>query len=193
MIFSQSRNPVATNPEKSIFQMTIGQSYPIPPRPVILIIFHSQHYFTVVFDYSNMTVYVFASRITQSGYFTNDIPWKDWKGPHLWCRVADLLGWDAGELDNIIVVARQWLQVIFSSFFSFFFFPTYNNIFRMGMIADPSQLLYSHHWYRKGFLWSLKRKISFGISNNTPSNTKSSENLEFLCVVTEFESKCWPQ
>jgi hypothetical protein len=132
-----------TEEEKATHLKRNGHRLPIPLRPVVFIVFHSNHYFTVVFDYEKLSAYVFGSSITQSGFFPEQVPWKDWSGPQLWDRVEALLGWDAIQVEegedveedkDVTVVARQWLQVCgrFKRMYSFYLS---NNLLRMGRIV----------------------------------------------------------
>jgi hypothetical protein len=93
------------------YESYAGRRRPFPPRPVIAVIGHSHHFFVAIFDYSAMMAYVLGSRISHSGYYHIDVPWNDWNGPRLWNFLAALHGWQAGDVNEVEVVARQWRQV----------------------------------------------------------------------------------
>jgi hypothetical protein len=85
----------------------------IEQKPVALVVFRSQHYFVVVFDYSSSQIYVLGRSGSQVGYTMSN--WEEWNGPVLWLEVAVLFGWMLQEEADIEEL--NWLQVCIILFY----------------------------------------------------------------------------
>jgi hypothetical protein len=96
----------APDMRRRLFLPTQG---PIDQKPVLVPVFHGNHYFLAVFDYQTQCAHVLGERITLQGP-TTDIPWETWKGPLFWSRIAQSFGWQT-QLEGINLSGVNWIQV----------------------------------------------------------------------------------
>lgn len=84
---------------------------PCPIVPVGFLVHDpgTAHFFPVIFDYGHHCAYILGRRISNNNPDYNP-DWKAWGGPERWKIIADLHLWDAGDLDNIFVITRDWPQ-----------------------------------------------------------------------------------
>jgi hypothetical protein len=56
-------------------------------RPIAFLVFHSSHFFVVVFDYTQQKAYIIGRSI--HGH-SNGLSWAEWRGPQLWIRIPSV-------------------------------------------------------------------------------------------------------
>lgn len=90
----------------------IEPTSPENSRPIGFIVFHHQHYFTVVFDYTAAIAYVLGRRIgNDCEQFDEELDdWETWMGPRYWNRLAALHGINPCHSDDVAVVTHNWPQ-----------------------------------------------------------------------------------
>ncbi|KAG2029292.1 hypothetical protein BDR03DRAFT_840144, partial [Suillus americanus] len=84
-----------------------------PVVPVGFIVHHAQHFFVVIFDYQRRNVHVLGRDISVSALQVECVDqhsWSDWNGPEYWRRIAVLHGWSTGNVTDVSIKTRDWLQ-----------------------------------------------------------------------------------
>ncbi|KAF8550173.1 hypothetical protein OG21DRAFT_1487975 [Imleria badia] len=66
-------------------------------------------FFAVIFDYRTHSAYILERKIADNSP-NYDSDWRAWNGPERWKLIANLHCWDAGDLDTISVIIRDWPQ-----------------------------------------------------------------------------------
>lgn len=96
---------------RNINELLTGIILQSPARPP------PNHFFAVVFDYTNHRAYSFGafprSRPATTCMAASKSNWNRWGGPGLWRNIAKSLGWEdvLSAIDTISVVTKDWVQV----------------------------------------------------------------------------------
>ena len=83
-------------------------------RPVVCIVHHVNHYFTVVADFEEDVMYVFGRHITPefAGVgFQDEDDWEQWHGDFLWVHLPKLFQWEEFSMRPNLIVSVNWCQV----------------------------------------------------------------------------------
>ncbi|KAG1817591.1 uncharacterized protein BJ212DRAFT_1480154 [Suillus subaureus] len=86
-----------------------------PVLPVRFVVHHSQHFFTVIFDYQQHKVHVLGCYITadDNAMDINGMDpdnWNEWNGLEYWRRIGVLHGWKTGDVTDVSVIFVDWEQ-----------------------------------------------------------------------------------
>ncbi|KAG1718054.1 uncharacterized protein EDB91DRAFT_1067025, partial [Suillus paluster] len=84
-----------------------------PMVPVAFIVHHSNHFFTVIFDFQGRLAHVLGRHISDDAMDVDGVnphDWKDWRGPEFWKRIAALHGWSPEDVDDVVLIPRDWEQ-----------------------------------------------------------------------------------
>jgi hypothetical protein len=65
-------------------------------KPVVVGVYHSNHYFVAVFDYRTDCLYTLGKSIRKVGYIITH-NWDSWDGRPLWRIVAKIFGWGVAD------------------------------------------------------------------------------------------------
>jgi hypothetical protein len=97
--------------ETELFQQRyfINPQSPDSLKSVGFIVFHQQHYFTVVFHYDSAIAYILGRQFGEGFDETLD-DWETWMGPLYWTRIAAFHGIDPEDPERVMVVAHNWPQ-----------------------------------------------------------------------------------
>jgi hypothetical protein len=78
-------------------------------RPIAFLVYHSSHFFVVVFDYAQQKAYVIGRSI--HGH-SNGLSWSEWHGPQLWIRVPSVC--DVSNVctpEEVTLTTVDWVHV----------------------------------------------------------------------------------
>jgi hypothetical protein len=84
-----------------------------PVVPVGFIVHHAHHFFVVIFDYQQRTAHIMGRHISFTTLQVEGVDphsWSDWNGPEYWRRIAVLHGWSTGDVADVSIRTRDWLQ-----------------------------------------------------------------------------------
>lgn len=84
-------------------------------KPVLVPIMHINHYFLVLFDYTNATAHIIGQRYNVLNVqYTRNVDWTEWDGDRLWEHIAQIMGWAACPVEDVEIFGVDWPQVYFN-------------------------------------------------------------------------------
>ncbi|KAG1843312.1 hypothetical protein DFJ58DRAFT_854529 [Suillus subalutaceus] len=84
-----------------------------PIVPVGFVVHHSDHFFTVIFDYQRQKAHVLGRHISNDAMDIDGLDpddWNEWRGPDYWRRIGALHGWGTGDVADVSVISMDWEQ-----------------------------------------------------------------------------------
>ncbi|KAG2108265.1 uncharacterized protein F5147DRAFT_773848 [Suillus discolor] len=113
-IYTARMNPI-TAEEKELFKRNyfLPREGRCPMVPVGFIVHHSQHFFVVIFDYQRQRARILGCHISEDAMNVDGVDphdWEDWGGPEYWTRIGDLHEWSLGDVSDVSVITKDWVQ-----------------------------------------------------------------------------------